>query len=701
MEKFGDRDTNNVILYYKNGFILFEGTITGSSSITNGSWFYDNGQLYYSGDFNRQGMPEGLNCVLFYDNGDRKFVGNIQKGYISVQDFKEKNQKKKIKTDFGKLSILQLTKEEYIEIPNEPICVNWPRQNQSGSELFQNIFCDENEFVWKGSIRDGCFDGDGFQYFVKTDEDSDVEDEMGNGYGDIKLMTPKVVSNRFLSQTQSNCWKLPLCNSYITNKSNSIKKISSRVGNGNTGVENHITPFMANSSKKNIAKTYNKNDKPNYSATAEPSEQANQTDKIIDKDQCCQKLPFSQDKNFKLCFHGTFKLGLLDGDVRFFTRHNQKTPIFVGRMKDGLLDGPGAFYYKSGNKFIDGYWKNDYLTFFPLSQENTKKEQDSIYEEFSGSNQTSLSDISHKLIKGFYGNGKPYFEGIFGPKQGGYKVQIYDRSGANIIFIGKTYPQVYSDYKLEWKSGISYDKVTSQKRCEGTWVNTKLEGENINTYDNQGILSSIGNFSSGICTYSKEFYKDGQLKIETKWSGNGRWNGHVKRFGPTGNSLYDGFYENGLKNGEGIEYYELEESFQNTPNVKKIEGFYKKGKLNGFVKQYDNKGVLRFEGEYVDDKKEGSGVTYHVNGAFECRCVYKNGRMHDHKVRIFGNGGFPVFEGKYLNGYRKGYGKVWDLDGKLRVFGIFDGNHYPVEVKPYWIRDCSGKFLKNIGVNVE
>ena len=80
---------------------------------------------------------------------------------------------------------------------------------------------------------------------------------------------------------------------------------------------------------------------------------------------------------------------------------------------------------------------------------------------------------------------------------------------------------------------------------------------------------------------------------------------------------------------------------------------------------------------------------------------FKDGRLNGRFVRMFSDMGFPVFEGGYMNGYRYGFGKVYDNDGKLRVFGYFyDGSHGVMKSKPYFVRNGEGKFVDNMGMIV-
>ena len=59
---------------------------------------------------------------------------------------------------------------------------------------------------------------------------------------------------------------------------------------------------------------------------------------------------------------------------------------------------------------------------------------------------------------------------------------------------------------------------------------------------------------------------------------------------------YEGQYENGKKNGEGILYYRL------SGYINYI-GDFKDGKKEGHGKEFDNLGNLIFEGQYINDKR--------------------------------------------------------------------------------------------------
>ena len=58
-------------------------------------------------------------------------------------------------------------------------------------------------------------------------------------------------------------------------------------------------------------------------------------------------------------------------------------------------------------------------------------------------------------------------------------------------------------------------------------------------------------------------------------------------------------------NGKVIEYHPCGEI--------KFEGEYLNGKKNGNGKEYDGCGILAFEGEYLNDERNGKGTSYDID----------------------------------------------------------------------------------------
>ena len=111
----------------------------------------------------------------------------------------------------------------------------------------------------------------------------------------------------------------------------------------------------------------------------------------------------------------------------------------------------------------------------------------------------------------------------------------------------------------------------------------------------------------------------------------GKRNGKGKEYSDDGHKIiFEGEYKNGLRwNGKGYD------------NNNKVVYELKNG--NGYVKEYDDKGILVLEVEYLNGKRNGKGKEYYEDDKLE-------------------------FEGEYLNGFRNGKGKEYNFDDEILVF---------------------------------
>ena len=75
---------------------------------------------------------------------------------------------------------------------------------------------------------------------------------------------------------------------------------------------------------------------------------------------------------------------------------------------------------------------------------------------------------------------------------------------------------------------------------------------------------------------------------------------------------------------------------------------------NGKVREYDiNNDKLKFEGEYLNGKRNGKGKEYYPGGTLEFECEYLNGKRNG-KGKEYGYNGKLKFEGQFLNDKRIG-----------------------------------------------
>ena len=160
----------------------------------------------------------------------------------------------------------------------------------------------------------------------------------------------------------------------------------------------------------------------------------------------------------------------------------------------------------------------------------------------------------------------------------------------------------------------------------------------------------------------KEYYFDGILEFEGEYL-NGQRNGKGKEYDYDSHKIkFEGEYKNGFKwNGKGY----------NNNNI-----VYELKNGNGYVKEYYDNGILRFEVEYLNGNRHGKGKEYHYNGNLEFEGEYLNGKKHG-KGKEYDYDGNLKFEGEYFYGKRWN-GKGYDNNNKV-VYELKNGKGYVKE----------------------
>ena len=217
-------------------------------------------------------------------------------------------------------------------------------------------------------------------------------------------------------------------------------------------------------------------------------------------------------------------------------------------------------------------------------------------------------------------------------------------------------------------------------------------------YDGNGIITNELKNGEG---YVKEFDIGGNLLYEGEYK-NGERNGKKKcKQGEFLNGefyngkgkeyfleylMYEGEIMNGMRNGKGKEFkfdrLVFEGKFLNGEAWNKkgydyntnISYELKDGK--GFVKEYNYEGKIKFDGEYLNGRKDSKGKLYD-NGKVIYEGELSNGLKYG-KGKEFDDNGNLIFEGEYLKDKRwNGKGKEFDDNGNL----IFEGEYYCGEKK--------------------
>ena len=326
------------------------------------------------------------------------------------------------------------------------------------------------------------------------------------------------------------------------------------------------------------------------------------------------------------------------------------------------------------------------------------------YIEYETNNKGKEYHFSELIFEGEYlngernGKGKEYqlgkliFEGEFLKGKRNGKEKEYDYDG-KLRFEGE-----YLNGERHGK-GKEYDK-DGILRFEGEYINGKrLTGK---VYDKKGNfysnLESLNGLIKEIYTYNDNiefsglFEDSGNIKFCGEYL-NGQRNGKGKEYYSNGKLKFEGEYLNGQRHGKGKEYYDNDKKdeslFVNNRKIK-FEGTYNNGKMHsgigydlmnhkiyefnngkGYKKEYDEKGKLTFEGEYLNGEKNGKGKEYDYNGNYVIfEGEYLNGKRNG-KGKEYKFGDELTFEGEYLNGQRHGKAKEYNSKGEL----IFEGEY--------------------------
>lgn len=165
----------------------------------------------------------------------------------------------------------------------------------------------------------------------------------------------------------------------------------------------------------------------------------------------------------------------------------------------------------------------------------------------------------------------------------------------------------------------------------------------------------------------KDYYKNGNLKFEGKYTNEGKANGLLKFYYENGKTKQIGNYLNGLPHGEVIAYYENDKI--------RFTTYYKNGKANGTQIMYYENGNKESIVPLVDDVQNGLVQEFYENGKLKTEANYLNGKYHGKYIEYDENGN-KKSEKNYNNGnieYRTDGVYVVDIKN---AFDLNDKNYY-------------------------
>ena len=189
--------------------------------------------------------------------------------------------------------------------------------------------------------------------------------------------------------------------------------------------------------------------------------------------------------------------------------------------------------------------------------------------------------------------------------------------------------------------------------------------ELIQTLNDDIIIKRIGNIINIMNNAIKENKKNYEKIIELIQSMNKKLEAltnkcnikiGVKNY-PEGK--YEGELVNNMREGKGKLYYINNEKYMGKIYI----GEWKNDLRNGKGVETWNDGE-RFVGNFKNDKREGYGIYYHSNGdIYEGN--YKNGKTEGFGVEYYSNG--DKYEGRFKNGNKEGQGVYYFENGNREI----------------------------------
>ncbi len=355
--------------------------------------------------------------------------------------------------------------------------------------------------------------------------------------------------------------------------------------------------------------------------------------------------------NGALNMTGTFSdEGKQIGNWKIYNMYNGKLSNEIS-FEDGKREGEQLLYYFSGE----------------LNKKFTNKDglaEDTVYYYYRS------GDVSEKFA--MY-NGEKNGD-IFGYHENGqlnYHYTLKDgiAEGKYLSYFPTGVLAFDFDLKNDKRNGkyISYHE-NGKKKIEQNIIDGELDGESKSWYVN-GQLESVSSYKEGkmVGDYVT-YFSNGKISAKSTFDESGKENGTSEDFDLDGVK----FHERTFKKGELISVKSFNKKgeviFESTKKNKKIE-----------YKYFYPDGVLKVEGRYLNDLRDGEWKFYSRYGNLTGIENYKEGDLTDTSKYFYNNGQLKAIE-VYEDGEINGLYLKYNIFGELILEGIFKNGD--------WDREC-------------
>lgn len=292
--------------------------------------------------------------------------------------------------------------------------------------------------------------------------------------------------------------------------------------------------------------------------------------------------------------------------------------------------------------------------------------------------------------KEFYPNGKLALKGEYKRNERVGKWNVFNQDGSDGGYINYRFGEKYGKYELKYPNG--------QVKESGEYsLSGKLTGVQKGFYQN-GKPRFLKDSDKHLY---KEWFQNGQLKVDYKLNYKGEKDGLCKEYYDNGQlkseieyddeefeGIYKTYYDDGKpqqigqyywsdhqKDGEWLTYY-------GQGGVMKRKN-YKRGQLHGKVELYFKNGKVKASTHYSDGQPDGEFVIFWGNGSLKEKGAFVKGKENGTFIKTFKDGTTGKLT-TYELGKKEGPFEEYYAPGKIKVKGNYHGEMYIGSYEKYY-----------------
>ncbi|MDE0471381.1 MAG: hypothetical protein OXH57_05520 [Ekhidna sp.] len=355
--------------------------------------------------------------------------------------------------------------------------------------------------------------------------------------------------------------------------------------------------------------------------------------------------------------NGTFKNYYADGSLQRITDY-----------KNNLRQGIARIYAINGTIIQEAVFENDTLVgeIKLFDQEGRTKSTTTFKNGLPNGAVLDYYENGNVKEEVTYKNGKPNGWTKHYHENGNLKLEAEYVNG----LLNGLYKTYYSTGQLEMeilnergkKSGTLKTYYTNgQLKSTGIYEKGGLQGDFLSYYSDGSIKNKFSYKDGYQSGKNLEYYDSGQIKTESNYSSDGQ-DVAIRDFSVRGGLISQKFLKNNLPDGTWT-------IWDDNGDLKRTEN-YRKGKLEGIKTEYD-KGKKITKTHYLQGRKSGEAFEYSLDGTVCVSKTHKLDKLHGPFAKYYKNGKIK-YEGKYVQNKRNGLWKFFDKEGNLKEKLIYE-----------------------------